>query len=189
MIHPQLITDVLRGERRAQRELYAALAPRAFRVAMRYVRERQDAEDIVQNAMARVFGKLSSFDASRGDLTGWAHRIAVNESLRHLQKRRSLLFAHASDDLPVTVDTEPLATDHLAAADVRQLILKLPEGYRAVFNLHEVEGYSHVEIAETLDITAATSRSQLVRAKRLLRKWLAGGNQASSSRLHNIAAL
>ena len=187
------IPAALRGERAAQRALFAALAPQAFRVAMRYVRERADAEDIVQEAMARTFHALDRFDAARGRLETWAYRIAVNESLRYLKRRRgALLFVEHDGELPAHIDREPLATDHLAAADLRRLILRLPDGYRAVFNLAEVEGYAHDEIAATLDISPATSRSQLARAKRLLRKWIAppqGSTDTPPSTLAQIAAL
>lgn len=165
------IAACLRGDRHAQRELFGALAPRAFRVASRYVERRACVEDVVQEAMARVFSKLSDFDADRGPIEAWAHRIFVNESLRYLRRhgRLGVDTGQVPPTMP-TSDKEPLAHQRLAAAEVRRLILALPEGYRAVFNLHEVEGYTHVEIAAALGITAATSRSQLTRAKALLRQ-------------------
>ena len=173
------INPALRGERPAQRALFAALAPRAYRVAARYLGEGPDAEDAVQEAMARVFRGLASFDPARARLTTWAHAIAAREALRVLRKRAPLVFPDA-EALPPVPDVEPLATDHLAAADLHALIARLSDGYRAVFNLAAVEGFSHDEIAETLGISAATSRSQLTRAKRQLRTWVEARRRAAA---------
>ena len=167
----QHIAPALRGERPAQRALFAELAPRAYRVAARYLGEGPDAEDAVQEAMARVFRGLAKFDPARARLTTWAHAIAVREALRVLRKRAPVAYP-AAEDLPPLPDHEPLATDHLAAADLRALVARLSEGYRTVFNLAAVEGYSHDEVAEALGISPATSRSQLTRAKRQLRAWI-----------------
>lgn len=166
------IQQALRGEAAAQRKLFEAFAPQAFRVAMRYCERRADAEDVVQNTFIRVFNQLSTYQADKGNFGAWVHRISVNESLRVLRKRKPILFVETDTNGQEEIDPMPLVTDHLAAADLRKLILQLPEGYRAVFNLHAVEGYSHQEIAEQLDITAATSRSQLTRAKRTLKQWI-----------------
>jgi len=168
----ETIQQALRGEASAQRKLFEAFAPQAFRVAMRYCERRADAEDVVQNTFIRVFSQLKNYKGEKGAFGAWVHRISVNESLRLLRKRRPVLFVESDMNTLEEVDTEPLVTDHLAAADLRKLILQLPEGYRAVFNLHAIEGYSHQEIAEQLDITAATSRSQLTRAKRTLKNWI-----------------
>ena len=168
----ETIQQALRGEASAQRKLFEAFAPQAFRVAMRYCERRADAEDVVQNTFIRVFNQLKNYKGEKGAFGAWVHRISVNESLRLLRKRRPVLFVESDTTTLEEVDTEPLVTDHLAAADLRALILQLPEGYRAVFNLHAIEGYSHQEIAEQLDITAATSRSQLTRAKRTLKNWI-----------------
>ncbi len=139
---------------------------------MRYCEHRADAEDVVQNTFIRVFSQLKNYKGEKGAFGAWVHRISVNESLRVLRKRKPILFIASENDNRQEVDPEPLVTDHLAAADLRRLILQLPEGYRAVFNLHAIEGYSHQEIAEQLGITAATSRSQLTRAKRTLKQWI-----------------
>lgn len=90
-----LITACLRGDRSAQRELFGILAPRAFRVAVRYVTQRASAEDVVQEALSRVFDRLGDFDANQGDFGGWTHRIFVNESLRYLRRHGKLVIAEA----------------------------------------------------------------------------------------------
>ena len=166
------IKQALQGEALAQRKLFEAFAPQAFRVAMRYCERRADAEDVVQNTFIRVFSQLENYRGEKGAFGAWVHRISVNESLRVLRKRKPILFVESGSDMSEEIDREPLATDHLAAADLRKLILQLPEGYRAVFNLHAIEGFSHQEIADQLEITAATSRSQLARAKRTLKNWI-----------------
>ena len=175
MISDSQIEACLRGERLAQRELFGVLAPRAFRVAARYVAQRASAEDVVQEAMARVFAKLAGFDAGRGSIEAWSHRIFVNESLRYLRRYGRLVLDESADREAATEPAaEPLALQRLAAADLRRHLLALPDGYRAVFNLHEVEGYSHAEIAAALGVQPATSRSQLARAKALLQRRLRG---------------
>jgi len=168
----ETIQQALRGEASAQRKLFEAFAPQVFRVAMRYCELRADAEDVVQNTFIRVFNQLDSFRGEKGAFGAWVNRIAINESIRILRKRRPILFVETENGLQHDVDPSPLVTDHLAAADLRKLILQLPEGYRAVFNLHAIEGYSHQEIATQLDITPATSRSQLTRARRTLKQWV-----------------
>lgn len=168
-----LLPACRRGDRTAQRQLFEAFAPEVFRTATRYLPGRSDAEDVVQETFLRVFRGLNGFDESRGSLGAWIHRIGVNESLRALGKRERLAITDSDLGLADThVDPAPLSTDILASAELRALILRLPPGYRAVFNLFEVEGYAHEEVATMLDISAAASRSQLTRAKRQLRQWV-----------------
>lgn len=119
----ETIRQALRGQAAAQRKLFEAFAPQAFRVAMRYCERRADAEDVVQNTFIRVFNQLSTYQADKGNFGAWVHRISVNESLRVLRKRKPILFIETENGNHEEVDPAPLATDHLAAADLRKLIL------------------------------------------------------------------
>lgn len=119
----ETIRQALLGESAAQRKLFEAFAPQAFRVAMRYCERRADAEDVVQNTFIRVFNQLSTYQADKGNFGAWVHRISVNESLRVLRKRKPILFIETENGNHEEVDPAPLATDHLAAADLRKLIL------------------------------------------------------------------
>ena len=135
-------------------------------VCMRYARHRLEAEDILQEAFVKVFDNIKEF-AAKGSLEGWIRRIVVNTALKHNQRK---YFTHeqiAVDELPETA-IEPAIYAKLGEQELLDMIARLPDGYRTIFNLYAIEGYSHAEIAEMLDIQESTSRSQLVKARKLL---------------------
>jgi RNA polymerase sigma-70 factor (ECF subfamily) len=141
-----------------------------WRVICRYVREVQEAEDVLVQGFHKVFTHLHQFEW-RGDdsLEKWIRKIMVNESLMAL-RRRKLWLAPEEDADGESADWQPGAD--LDAEVIYGLIRQLPDGYRAVFNLFAIEGYSHAEIAERLQINEGTSRSQLSKAKGLLQQWV-----------------
>ena len=150
--------------------LYNYYAPTMFAICTRYANCRPEAEDISQEVWIRIFQKLDTYGFT-GSLEGWMRRVAVSVALRTIQKRVGHfeeLDSGKSDDLSV----EPGVFSKLSADDLLEQIHILPEGYKAVFNLHAVEGYSHDEIGEQLGITPSTSRSQLTKARRLLQSRL-----------------
>ncbi|MEO0341621.1 MAG: sigma-70 family RNA polymerase sigma factor [Bacteroidota bacterium] len=164
----QLIKGCKKADRRCQRQLYERLYDRAINTSLRYARDKPEARDIVQNAFITLFSKIEKFDPSKGDFEGWFFRIIINEALMLYRKRRSI--HPASDQLHLLDDEiEPAILDHLHAQDILKLIRQLPDGYRLVFNLHIIEGYKHEEIAQRLGISPSTSRSQLSRAKIMLK--------------------
>ena len=163
----QLINSCKKGDRAAQRVLYDRLAPRMFPVCIRYVGDRALAEDILQDGFVTLFTKLDNYKGD-GSFEGWARRIFVTTALMHLRKKDALKM---SDDLEVAKGLKTEVTGQIANIGYKELmemVRSLPTGFRTVFNMYAVEGYSHKEIAEILNISEVTSRSQFSRARALL---------------------
>lgn len=167
----QIIKDCLRGDISAQRKLYEAYAQAMMGLCYRYTKSVQDAEDVLQDGFMRVFTNLSQY-RGEGELGAWIRRIMVNTSINYLKKhihyRNEMVFTEPSLH-PVTEETPEHA---LQAKEIASLIRQLPTGYQTVFNLHAIEGYSHVEIGKILGISENTSRSQYMRARNLLCDWI-----------------
>lgn len=125
-----------------------------------------EAEDILQDSFVKIYRNLSQFKFE-GSFEGWIRRIVVNTALKHCQKKK-VKFDEIKPNVTQAGSLEPQAYQHLGENDLLQLIHNLPQGYKVVFNLHIIEGYSHEEIAEMLHIKDSTSRSQLVKARRYL---------------------
>lgn len=159
----------------AQRQLYEHHAPMVLGTCRRYCSNHADAEDVMQETFVKAFRKLNTFK-SDGDFGAWIRRIAVNTSIDHVRKRGRLqldsqaaaALAQGTDPLPAQLRVAPSVLEQMAVEEIIALIDKLPEGFRFVFNLVAVEGYSHKEVASLLGISESASRSQLTRA----RKWL-----------------
>ena len=135
-------------------------------ICRRYARDHKEAEDILQEAFIRVFTALAQF-RSEGSLEGWIRRIVVNTALRTLQKNK-IPFSGAGPELENIPAVDADALSRLSAEELLGLISTLPDGYRVVFNLNVLEGYDHQEIDDMLNISVATSRSQLFKARKLL---------------------
>jgi len=165
-----LIEKCKKGDRSAQQQLFNQYAPKMMAVCRRYVSNKQEAEEILLVGFTLVFSKIDQF-RNEGSLESWIRKIMVNESLGFLRKRRSLfLFAELQD---ADGETGPWPADSdLMTEDLLELIASLPDGYRTVFNLYALDGYTHAEIAAKLGIEEATSKSQLSRARQLLRQRL-----------------
>ncbi len=138
-----------------------------YAVCLRYARTQADAADILQEGFVKVFTKLGQFQF-QGSFEGWVRRIMIHTALRTYQRQRFGMEQSGYEHLP-EAPVEPEALAMLSEAELRQMINGLPDGYRAVFNLVAIEGYSHAEAAELLNIQESTSRSQLTKARR----WLA----------------
>ncbi|MFN8344438.1 MAG: sigma-70 family RNA polymerase sigma factor [Spirosomataceae bacterium] len=160
------------NNRFAQNRLYEAFSGRMFRLCMRYVRQREEAEEIVMNGFLKFFRGLSEFDY-RDDtgLEGWLKRIMVNEALMHLRRQKALPVFTDTDEAEVP-DSVYLPDGAVNAETIYAAILELPTGYRTVFNLYVVEGYTHEEIAKQLNVSVGTSKSQLSKARALLQQLL-----------------
>jgi RNA polymerase sigma factor (sigma-70 family) len=167
----ELIERCRQLDARAQRTLYDRFAPKMLGVCRRYLSSREDAEDILVEAMFKVFNNIESY-SNMGSFEGWIRRIVVNEALMFLRKRKMLLVEPETVDLQNSLThSDPLSIEHqLAAQDILNLLDRLPVGYRTVFNLYVIEGYKHIEIAELLGISINTSKSQLILAKDRMRK-------------------
>lgn len=162
-----LISACKKGDRKAQHTLYKMYAGKLLSVAWRYMKVRQEAEDVLQESFIKIFGKLDTFK-EESSLETWMRRIVVNTALNH---QRSKLYMYPMFDITDIDDHHiPLALDHLAENEILDLVNDLPEGCRLIFNLYAIEGYKHKEIADMLSINEGTSKSQLARAKKLLQE-------------------
>ena len=179
---PELLAGCLAQNPRAQRQLYERFAPKLLAIARRYVRDADDAEDVLAQAFVNVFRYLPQFQGT-GALTGWIRRIVVHEALKFLRKKHAFtvsLDAESERGAPLSerLGTAPAVESDLAAADLWRLLAGLPVGYRTVFNLYAVEGFTHPQIAELLGISEGTSKSQLSRARHTLQRQIAALNRA-----------
>lgn len=160
----------LRGDSSAQRWLYEAHAAYLYAVCSRYVADVADAQDVLQEAFIRVFASLAGFEwRGPGSLRSWMTRVVVNEALRHL-RRPALPQSH--DEPPDVADEPSPPLLGIPPEALHEMVRRLPDGYRTVLNLYVFENHSHREISRLLGITAATSASQLHRAKRMLRRMI-----------------
>ena len=160
------------GNRFAQNRLYEAFANRLFRVCMRYVRHQQEAEEVLMNGFLKFFRGLNTFEyRDDNSLEVWLKRIMVNEALMHLRQQKSLPIFVENNESDEWISAETPLSD-LDAEAIYAAILELPTGYRTVFNLYVVEGYTHEEIANQLNIGAGTSKSQLSKARVMLQQKL-----------------
>ena len=161
MTDEQLLEAILRQDAKAQRLLYERFARKMFGVCLRYTRNKEEAEDYLQDGFLKVFQKLSSFK-KEGSLEGWIRRVIVNTCLDHIRNQK--LQWNELDELNEPVEAA-VVMDKLHATDLLELIRQLPPGFRTVFNLYAIEGYSHKEIGGLLNISEGTSKSQFARAR------------------------
>ena len=160
----KLIESCIKGDRSAQKVIYDRLAPRMFPVCIRYVGDRELAQDILQDGFVTLFTRLDTYKGE-GSFEGWARKIFVTTALMELRKKDALKM---SEDLEVVRGMKTETTTQLqniGYKDLMSAITQLPPGFRTVFNMYAIEGYSHKEIGEILGISETTSRTQLSRAR------------------------
>lgn len=167
----------LRGERRAQERLFQTYYGKMLAVCMRYLSDRDSAQEILQVSFLKVFDKLEFFDFT-GSLEGWIRRIVTNTAIDHLRKAKKDPFLSDQDNDFVTGSSDPMVeSEQIALLDLKaqvaiEAIGKLSPAYRAVFNLYVIEEHTHKEIAEILGISEGTSKSNLAKAKMNLQRLL-----------------
>ncbi|MDR0713743.1 MAG: RNA polymerase sigma factor [Bacteroidales bacterium] len=172
-----LFSDIInrckRGDRKAQEAVYNLLAAKMFAVCMRYCRNRPEAEDLLQDGFVTIFTKIEQFQYN-GSFEGWARKIFVNHALERYrtESRMAMIDNLESVEYQLTEEenTEEWVAYQLSEADLLKLINDLPQQYRMVFNLYVLDGLSHKEISEKLGISEGTSRSNLLRARGILKK-------------------
>lgn len=165
-----LIEACIKGKGRAQKALYDKYSDLMYGVCIRYVKDPEVAEDVLITSFTKIFEKIGMFKFE-GSFEGWIRRIMVNESLTYLRKNKNM---HLSVDIEMA-DREPdynTIDGHLESEDLLKLVQTLPDGYRTVLNLYAIEGYNHKEIGEKLEISENTSKSQLSRARVMLKNRL-----------------
>ncbi len=167
MTEEAILSGCLQNDGVAQRELYSKYSPKMLSVCYRFAHNREDAEDMLQEGFIKVFSQIHTFQ-NKGAFEGWVRRIIVHTCINHLKKNKkfneSVDIIHATG-IQIREDSVPSIVQ---AKQIVECIRILPLGYRTVLNLYAIEGYSHKEIAEMLDVEESTSRSQYTRAKQML---------------------
>ena len=176
----QLIQDCQKNSIKAQEQLYRLLAPKLFAACLKYSRNRADAEDNLQDGFLLIFQKIGQFQF-KGSFEGWAKRVMINNVLQRY--RTEGIFELVSENIPDVEDIE-IESDNISMDYLIGIIQQLPDRYRMVFNLYVIDGYSHKEIAEMLGITDGTSKSNLARARIILKEKIESqqGNSIPSAR-------
>jgi len=167
----KLIERCRDGDGKAMRYLYEHYADKMLGVCYRYVNDRDTARDLLHDGFITVFTKISDF-RGEGAFEGWLRRIFVNTTLGYLRKNAGLHDSRQVDDLFDLKEESASVLEKMSAEELLEMIGQMPTGYRTVLNLYAVEGYSHKEIADLLNISENTSRSQYARAKNYLQKSL-----------------
>ena len=165
----QLIEGCRKGDRRAQKALYETFSRKMMSVCLRYVSDWETARDLLQEGFVKVFTHIDSYTGN-GSFEGWIRKIFVNSALEYLRHADLLRESTDLDHTAEVAQTDSSPLSDISAAELMQLVQSLPAGFRTIFNLFAIEGYSHKEISERLHITESTSRSQYTRAKQLLQR-------------------
>lgn len=162
----QLIQNCKTHDTKAQSELYNLFSSKLFSICLKYSRNYAEAEDNLQDAFVTIFKKISQFN-DKGSFEGWLKRITINTVLQRYRDKSviNLVNENIPDEEDVTIEDEDIPLDYLL-----KIIQELPDRYRLVFNLYVLDGYSHNDIAEMLEISIGTSKSNLSRAKQLLKE-------------------
>jgi RNA polymerase sigma-70 factor (ECF subfamily) len=164
-----LVTACLKGDPRAQKTFFEKFAPKMFAVCLRYMGDSDDAQDTLQDGFVKVFSKLADFK-NEGVLEGWIRRIIVNTCLDAIRKNQKTKFDVSISDVEYQLEYNDTGLQSLELEELMNLVQSIPNGYRVVFNMFAIEGYSHKEIGEKLGINENTSKSQYLRARAFLRE-------------------
>lgn len=168
-LYDDLINACIRKEPRAQKELFDLFAPAMFKVCMRYAQDEAAAQDIFQDAFVKIYQNLHRIESS-AHLPGWIKKIFVYTSIDFLRSSAKFSQHQSIESAYSVAATEPTIQQQLGAEEILSLVQKLPPRSRMVFNLYVMEGYSHKEIGDLLQISEGTSKSQLFEAKKALQK-------------------
>lgn len=166
-----LLDGCLKGDNSCQRALYDKYKVPLFRVCLRYAKDKMEAEDMLQDGFIKIFSDLHQLK-SQGALGGWMRRVMVNASLQYIRKNKKFQHGVELDHISDEHHTDEMVSSSLNAQALTKLIQQLPIGYRTVFNLYVIDGFSHKEIALKMEIAESTSKSQLSKAKARLRKMI-----------------
>ena len=173
--HLQIVKQCLNGKAAAQKQLYEEFAPKMLGVCYRYTKSIEDAEDVLQEGFVRVFKFLDQYN-KEAPLGAWIRKIMVNTALNYLKKSQKYQNELYFDKAELHVVTDETPEIYLNAKELAELVRQLPTGYQTIFNLHAIEGFTHVEIGGMLGISDNTSRSQYMKARHLLINWLTRTN-------------
>lgn len=159
----------LENTSRARELLYRHFAPKMYGICLRFAGNKMEADDILHEAFVKIYTKLENF-RNEGSLEGWIRRTIINTAINFYRRNTRYSQMLEIDGLEIRADKQNAIYDNLSQEELLNLIQELPNGYRTVFNLNVIEGYTHKEIAKMLDISDNTSKSQLTRARQVLQK-------------------
>jgi RNA polymerase sigma-70 factor (ECF subfamily) len=168
MDEQELIQGCIAARPKAQKALFDIYAPKLYVVCLRYLKDQMRAQDVLQDTFVKIFAHIGNYK-SEGAFEGWLKRIAVNTCLDQLRKDKKLLTDVSLDDISHKLAHQDYSAEKLMADDLLKLVQALPDGYRTVFNLFAIEGFSHQEIAQQLSISESTSKTQYLRARAYLK--------------------
>ena len=170
MIGSEIIQKCIAQDQQGYRQLYEACIPYVYSIVRSYISDKEDQKDVIQELFAKVFKSLQQFDGAQGDFKYWLRRITINCCLMQLRKTKNFTPIVAIDkyDEQIT-DGQKTIIDEISRDDINQLLEKLPTGYKTIFLLIAMDGYSHEEVSEHLNISSGTSRSQYLRAKNYIK--------------------
>lgn len=177
-----LIISAKNGDRKAAKQLYDMHKQNLFMVCLRYAKDRSQAQDYLQETFISIFKNLHQFDTLKGAFRSWAKRIAINVCLMDIRKN-NLYSVNISEAEAIAAKT-PNALSSLSLKEMLALIQQLPDGYKTVFNMYVIDGYSHKEIADELGISVSTSKTQLMKARLLLQKKILSDRQVLNQQDH-----
>lgn len=184
MTDEELVKGCILKDPSAQRLLFERFSRKMMGVCIRYADRREEADDMLQNGFIKVFEKIETFKGL-GSLEGWIRKIVVNESLTFLRKNKAMKMNIDIDDAKYLVPGNDHVGDAVNEKDLLKMIQELPTGFRTVFNMYAIEGYTHKEIADQLGITEGTSKSQYSRAKTHLQNRILGKKSIKENVLGN----
>jgi len=173
-----ILNQCKKNNTKAQATLYNWLAPKLLGLCVRYMQNRDEAEDVMQDAFVKLFSNLSNYKG-QGSFEGWAKRIAANTALTALNKKNKIYFER-NLQLVENIDLDEEEAEHIDLQTILNCLNELPAGYRTIINMYLLDGYSHKEISENLGITESSSRSQYARARQSLMKLLKTKNTIAS---------
>ena len=197
----ELITGVKKRKKNCQKELYKRYAPVMRSICIRYTRDYDEAEDILQEGFIKLFTKINQYEG-KGSFEGWMKRVFINTSINYIKKKRNILFHYDINDFPnegivhnfyddqnfQSPDSE-IVDDDFTEEEIMAIISKLPDGYKLVFSLYAIDQMSHKEISEMLNISVSTSKSQLFRARKTIQKQLSELSKAKQEHQKKLESI
>jgi RNA polymerase sigma factor (sigma-70 family) len=166
-----IVKGCIDGKRDSQKKMYEMFSPKMLYVCYRYCKNRDEAQDVVQEGFIKVFKNIGTFKFE-GSFEGWVRKIMVNTAIEYLRKQKQSKIFDDIEEMYVHPESNYDASSQLTEKELMSMVHSMPMGYRTVFNMYAIEGYSHKEIADTLGISEGTSKSQLSKAKAHLKEML-----------------
>ena len=168
-INKHIIEQCKRGDESAYKSIYQAYAPYVYVINKNYISNQEERQDMLQEVFAQIFSSIHRFDFNRGSFKSWISKITSNRCAVHLRSRNRMHIVYSMEEVEEGYESLNFL-ENLNRADLERLLVSMPEGYRTVFLLNVIDGYSHQEISELLDIKVQTSRSQLARAIKWIKR-------------------